>query len=231
MQPITRKQIAKMPISAIVFDMDGILVDTEKYWQQARIELARSVGQEWSLADQMHLMGSNTTEWVTYTRARLHLNHLTDTEVEASVRDRLLHYYETTLPLMPGAVEAVRLSAAHYPTALASGSAHWAIEAIMRLTGLGDLFQVRVSADEVAHGKPKPDVFLEAARRLGVDPKQMVGIEDSGNGIRALKAAGMKAIAVPTPEIPLTAEVSAMADVLLPSLASYNLALLESLSD
>jgi len=99
----------------------------------------------------------------------------------------------------------------------------------MRLTGLGQTFKVKVSADDVARGKPQPDVFLEAARRLGVSPQGMIGIEDSGNGIRALKAAGMKVIAVPTPEIPLSADTIAMSDVLLPSLEVYDLALLETL--
>ena len=219
-----------MPIKAIVFDMDGILVDTEKYWQQARVELAASVGQEWTLDDQRFLMGSNTREWVEYTKKRLKLDHMSDEQVEAAIKNRLLNYYETSLPVMPGAMEAVQLSATHYPIALASGSSHWAIDAVMRLTGLGKTIKVKVSADEVARGKPQPDVFLEAARRLGVAPHEMIGIEDSGNGIRALKAAGMKVIAVPTPEIPLSDETIAMADVLLPSLEAYNLALLETLN-
>jgi len=218
-----------MPISAIVFDMDGILVDTEKYWQQARVEFATSIGQTWTLDDQRFLMGSNTREWVTYTQQRLKLENMTFDQVEAQIKDRLLHYYESSLPIMPGAVEAVQLAATHYPIALASGSAHWAIDAIMRLTGLGQVFKVLVSADDVAHGKPAPDVFLEAARRLGVPPQEMVGIEDSGNGIRSLRAAGMRVIAVPTIEIPLSADTIALADVVLPTLESFNLAVLETL--
>jgi HAD superfamily hydrolase (TIGR01509 family) len=227
--PIERKIGITMPIAAIVFDMDGILVDTEKYWQQARIELANSVGQEWTQDDQRFLMGSNTREWVAYTQQRLKLDNMSFEQVEAAVKDRLLGYYETHLPIMPGAVEAVQLAATHYPIALASGSSHWAINAIMRLTGLGQTFKVLVSADEVSRGKPAPDVFLEAARRLGVPPQDMVGIEDSGNGIRALRGAGMRVIAVPTVEIPLTAETEAMADVILPTLEAFNLELLETL--
>jgi len=216
-------------IAGVVFDMDGILVDSEKYWHSARVDFAHSLDKEWSADDQSHLMGSNTREWAVYTQQRLALTDMPIEQIVEAIRGRLLPYYENNLPIMPGAIEAVNLIVAHYPIALASGSAPWAIDAIMRLTGLGNKFAIRVSADEVGRGKPSPDVFLEAAQRLGLPPDQLVGIEDSGNGIRALKAAGMKVIAVPTVEIPLTPEVLALADVVLPTLESLTLAMLQSL--
>jgi len=217
-----------MSIAAVIFDMDGVLVDTEKSWQRARVDFATGLGKPWTLDDQRRLMGSSTREWVHYMQERLGLD-MPDAQVEDEIKNRLLSYYEQKLPLPPGAVEAVQLAAGHYRVGLASGSAHWAIDAIMRLTGLRPLFGALVSGDEVARGKPAPDVFLETARRLGTSPEQIVGIEDSANGIRALKAAGMKAIAVPTPEIPLSLEVLAMADITLSSLAQFDLKLLQKL--
>jgi HAD superfamily hydrolase (TIGR01509 family) len=218
-----------MSIAAVIFDMDGVLVDTEKSWQRARIDFAASLGKSWTLDDQRRLMGSSTREWVKYMQERLELD-MPDPQVEDAIKSRLLSYYEQELPILPGAVEAIQLAARHYRVGLASGSAHWAIDAIMRITGLRPLFGSLVSGDEVAHGKPAPDVFLETARRLGTPPGQVAGIEDSGNGIRALKAAGMKAIAVPTPEIPLALEVLAMADVTLASLTQFDLELLQKLN-
>ncbi|MHB8752842.1 MAG: HAD family hydrolase [Aggregatilineales bacterium] len=218
-----------MSIAAIIFDMDGVLVDSEKFWQRARVDFAATFGKSWSLADQRQLMGSSTREWVKYMQQRLELD-MPDQAVEEAIKTRLLGYYEQELPILPGAVEAVKLAASHYPVGLASGSSHWAINAIMRITGLGPLFGALVSADEVARGKPAPDVFLETARRLGALPDQTIGIEDSANGIRALKAGGMKAIAVPTPEIPLSLDVLAMADITLASLTQFDWALLQKLS-
>ena len=218
-----------MSITAVIFDMDGVLVDTEKSWQRARVDFATTLGKPWTLDDQRRLMGSSTREWVRYMQQRLELD-MSDAQVEDEIKNRLLSYYEQRLPLLPGAVEAVQLAARHYQVGLASGSAHWAIDAIMRLTGLRPLFGSVVSGDEVAHGKPAPDVFLETARRLGTPPDHVVGIEDSANGIRALKAAGMKAIAIPTPEIPLSADVLGMADITLTSLTQFNLELIQGLN-
>lgn len=217
-----------MSITAIIFDMDGVLVDSEKLWQRARIDFATTVGKAWTTDDQRALMGSSTREWVKYMQQRLQLD-MTHEQVEDAIRSRLLAYYEEELPILPGAVEAVKLAASHYRVGLASGSAHWAIEEVMRITGLSTYFEAVVSGDEVARGKPAPDVFLETARRLGAAPDQVIGIEDSANGIRALKAAGMKAIAVPTHELPLSADVLALADAVLPSLKQFVLTLLMSL--
>ncbi len=218
-----------MSITAVIFDMDGILVDSEKFWQRARIDFATTVGKPWTTDDQRVLMGSSTREWVKYMQQRLELD-MTHEQVEDAIKNRLLAYYEKELPVLSGAVDAVKLAASRYRVGLASGSAHWAIEAIMRITGLSHYFGAVVSGDEVARGKPAPDVFLETAHRLGTPPDQVVGVEDSANGIRALKAAGMKAIAVPTHELPLSAEVLALADAVLPSLKQFDLALLEKLS-
>ena len=217
-----------MSIAAVIFDMDGVLVDTEKSWQRARIDFATTVGKPWTLDDQRRLMGSSTREWVHYMQERLELN-MPDAQIEDEIKNRLLSYYEQNLTILPGAVEAVKLVASHYPVGLASGSAHWAIDAIMEIIGIRSLFETLVSGDEVAHGKPAPDIFLETARRLDVAPEQVIGIEDSGNGIRALKAAGMRAIAVPTSEIPLADDILAMTDVTLVNLKQFNMELLQSL--
>jgi mannitol-1-/sugar-/sorbitol-6-/2-deoxyglucose-6-phosphatase len=148
-------------------------------------------------------------------------------EVMALVLARL----EARLPVLPGALEAVRLAATRYPVALASGSPIPIIKRVMELTGLDKVFQAMVYGDDQPRGKPHPDVYLETARLLGVSPERCVGIEDSINGIRSLHAAGMKIIAVPSPSFPLPDEIRALADVQLESLEDFSVTLLDALDD
>jgi HAD superfamily hydrolase (TIGR01509 family) len=216
-----------MLFDAVIFDMDGVLVDSEAYWLESRVEFADGLGKAWTLADQHVVMGCNTVEWAAIMRERLDLRDWALDAIIEPVRSGVIRRLEARLPLLPGAIEAVHTAASHYPVGLASGSPTAVIDTVMRLTGLDKAFTVRVYGDDIAHGKPAPDIYFEAARQLNARPSRCIGIEDSTNGLRALHAAGMAAIAVPSPGFSLPPDVLALADRVLPSLEFFSLALLK----
>lgn len=216
-----------MLFDAVIFDMDGVLVDSEAYWMESRMEFAASLGKVWTLDDQHAVMGRNTIEWAAGMRERLTLADMPLGDIIEPVRSGVIHRLEARLPLLPGAIEAVRTAASRYPVALASGSPNAVIDTVMRLSGLERVFPVKVYGDDMAHGKPAPDIYFEAARRLNARPSRCIGIEDSANGLRALHAAGMAAIAVPSPGFSLPPDVLALASRVLPSLEFFSLALLK----
>ncbi len=206
-----------MPIGAVVFDMDGVLVDSEPVWNQARVELAAAHGLAWTDELQRACMGRATVEWAEVMRDRLGLSMSIDQLIEEMGR-RMIAAYQRHLPVLPGAVEAVHRMAGAFRVALASGSMTVLIHHVLAATGLDRLIPVIVLGDTIPSGKPAPDIYLAAARRLGVEPPACAGVEDSGNGLRALRAAGMKAIAVPSPRYPLAPDVLALADLRLSTL-------------
>ena len=178
-----------MPIEAIIFDMDGVIVDSEEYWWQSRVEFAQKRGKVWSFDDQRTAMGRSTIEWAQVMQERLALDLPLDDimrEVIAGVNARL----DARLPVLPGAVEAVQAAAAAYPVALASGSPTSVIEEVMRLTGLDQVFRLVVYGDDMQHGKPDPEIYLTTAQKLGVDPANCLGIEDSATGCARSKRRG-----------------------------------------
>ena len=211
-----------MTIEAVIFDMDGILIDSEPYWFQSGAELATEIGKTWTKADHQSTMGLATEAWaqimIEHMGLTLSIEHLI-----ADMKRRMIAHYDEHLPILPGALEAVYSAANSYKVALASGSPRELIEHVMNLTGLDQVFHTIVRGDMVTRGKPAPDIYLEAARRLGVPPSVCIGIEDSPNGIRALKAADMIAIAIPSPNYPLADDIRDMADFVLPSLESFSL--------
>lgn len=217
-----------MPVRAVVFDMDGVIVDSESYWWETRVEFAGQFGKVWSFDDQRAVMGSSTHEWTQIMQERLALEMPRD-QIAAAVIGGVLARLHAHLPVLPGAVEAARACASAYPLALASGSPTVIIDEVMRLAGLDDVFTLRVYGDDMTHGKPDPEIYLTAAARLGVEPASCLGVEDSGNGLRALKAAGMVAVAVPSPGFPLTDDLLALADVRLPSLTEFSLELVRTI--
>lgn len=219
-----------MPIEAVIFDMDGIIVASEEYWWQSRVEWAAKLGKPWTHEDQRHAMGRNTAEWAAVMQERLHVPEIPLEQIMAEMIELVAAKLEANLPVLPGALEAVQLAAAHYPVGLASGSPIPIIRRVMQLTGLDSVFQVMVYGDDQPHGKPHPDIWFEAARQLGVDPTKCVGIEDSSNGVRSLVAAGMIAIAVPSPGFALPQDILDMADVTLDTLEQFDLPLLERLA-
>lgn len=217
-----------MPIEAVIFDMDGVLVDSEAYWYQSRIEFAEKRGKAWSMDDQHAAMGRSTVEWAQVMKDRLALDMTLDDVIE-EVRGGVIARIEARLPLLPGAIDAVYKAAEAYPVALASGSPTLVIDTVMSLTGLDKVFRTIVYGDDMKHGKPAPDIYLEAAKRLDITPEACIGIEDSVNGLKSLKAAGMYAIAVPSPGFTLPPTALALADRVLGSLEEFSIALVASL--
>jgi HAD superfamily hydrolase (TIGR01509 family) len=204
-------------IEAIVFDLDGLLLDTEQLWDEVREELTRERGGRWHAGAQRDMMGMSSPEWSRYMHERLGVPEQPE-EINAEVVRRMERRYRGRLPLIPGAREAVERLGARWPLALASSSNRELIDLTLELMGVARLFGATVSSEEVAHGKPAPDVYLEAVRRLGVEPTAAAAIEDSHNGIRSAKAAGMRVVAIPNTHFPPDPEAIALADAVLGTL-------------
>ncbi len=209
-------------IEAVVFDLDGVLVQTEEVWDEVREQLVRERGGRYDAEAQRAMMGMSSPEWSRYLHEELGVADA-PAEISAEVVRRMLARYEERLPLIPGALEAVERVAARWPLALASSSNRELIEAFLDASGARRHFRAAVSSEEVARGKPAPDVFLEAARRLGVDPSRCAAVEDSHSGLRSARAAGMRVIAIPNASYPPDDDALALADVVLPSLAELTL--------
>jgi HAD superfamily hydrolase (TIGR01509 family) len=205
-------------IEAVIFDLDGVLLDSEQVWDEAREQLARERDGRWHPGAQRDMMGMSSKEWSRYMHETIGLSEPPE-EISREVVRRLASLYREHLPELPGAREAVERLATRWPLGLASSSNRELIDLVLELMGVAHLFRATVSSEEVARGKPAPDVYLEAARRLGVDPTHAAAIEDSENGIRAAKAAGMRVLAIPNEHFPPAEEALAQADVVLESLA------------
>jgi HAD superfamily hydrolase (TIGR01509 family) len=205
-------------IEAVVFDLDGVLLDTEELWDEARRQIAEERGGRWRPDAQRAMMGMSSPEWSRYMHDVIGVPDTPD-RISEEVVERLAELYRRELPLVDGAIEAVRRIGARWPLGIASSSNRPLIDLFLDLTGTRDLFQATVSSEEVAHGKPAPDVYFEAAARLGEAPDRCVAIEDSENGIRSAAAAGISVLAIPNAVFPPNSEVLSLADVVLDSLA------------
>jgi HAD superfamily hydrolase (TIGR01509 family) len=204
-------------IEAVVFDLDGVLVDSEHVWDEVREQLARERGGRWHEKAQGDMMGMSSTEWSRYMHDVIGLDD-PPAEINAEVVRRMLARYRERLPLVDGAADGVRRLAARFRLAVASSSNRPLIDAVLDAAVLTELFAATVSSEEVPRGKPAPDVYLEAARRLGVSPTCCAAVEDSANGIRAARAAGMRVVAIPNRRYPPPADALALADAALGSL-------------
>jgi HAD superfamily hydrolase (TIGR01509 family) len=203
-------------IDAVVFDLDGVLVDSEEIWDRAREQLAKERGGRWHDGAQRDMMGMSSKEWSRYMHDVIGLEEPPE-EINREVVRRLTELYGEHLPVIAGAKEAVERLAARWPLGLASSSNRELIDLVLELLGVRALFRATVSSEEVARGKPAPDVYLEAARRLGVEPTRTAAIEDSHNGMLAAKAAGMRVIAIPNSHFPPGQDALGAADVVLAS--------------
>jgi HAD superfamily hydrolase (TIGR01509 family) len=204
-------------VAAVVFDLDGVVVDSEVIWNEVKRELTVETGGRWRDDAPRQMMGMSSGEWSRYLHDELAVP-LAPAEIDAAVVARVAERYRRRLPLMPGAAEAVERLAARWPLGLASSSNRPIIDLVLEAGGLARWFATSVSSEEVGRGKPAPDVYLEAVRRLGVAPEEAAAIEDSRNGIRVARAAGMRVIALPNPDYPPSADALAGADVVLQSL-------------
>jgi HAD superfamily hydrolase (TIGR01509 family) len=204
-------------IDAVVFDMDGVLLQSEEVWDEVREQFVRERGGRYDAEIQRAMMGMSSPEWSRYLHEHAGVPDEPDA-INAEVVRRMLAAYRDHLPLIPGAIDAVRRLAARFPLGLASSSNRELIDTVLDVAGLAPFFAATVSSEEVGRGKPAPDVYLEAARRLQVAPERCAAVEDSHGGIRSAKSAGMRVIAIPNPTYPPDDEALERADVTLASL-------------
>ena len=204
-------------MKALIFDLDGVLVDSEQAWDAARKDVVAANGGAWREGAEHDMLGMSSKEWPVYVVERLGAQ-LTPRQVNDAVVDAMLRGYRERLPLLPGARAAVERVAERVPIGLASSSNREVIDLVLERMGVAALFAATVSSEEVGRGKPAPDVYLEAARRMDVDPREAAAVEDSANGIRSAHAAGLRVFAIPNTHFPPAPEALALADEVLPDL-------------
>ena len=214
-------------IDAVVFDLDGVIVDSEQVWDEVRERYTRESGGTYIDSATRDMMGMSAPEWSRYMAETLHVPG-TPEEINADVIERMLERYGEAPPLIPGAVDAVQRIAARWPVAIASSSNPELIEVVLRVSGLDAVIRVVVSSQEVARGKPAPDVYLEAAQRLGIEAGRCAAVEDSHNGIRSAHAAGMHVIAIPNAHFPPDEDALALADVVVRSVDELTVELVDA---
>jgi HAD superfamily hydrolase (TIGR01509 family) len=217
-----------MAIEAVVFDLDGILTDSEPVWEAVRRDFVSERGGKWQPDTQRRLMGMSTSEWARYLSDELGVGMSPD-EVAQEVVRRMAERYSVELPLLPGAVDTVQRLARRWRLGLASSSPTKLIDVVLGRAGLTEYFTVAISTEEVADGKPAPDVYLAVTARLAVPPDQCAAIEDSSNGLRAARAAGMCVVAIPRPEYPPDPDALAGADLVVRSLELLTVESIEAL--
>jgi HAD superfamily hydrolase (TIGR01509 family) len=205
-------------LKAVIFDLDGVLVDSEAVWDQARRGVVGDNGGAWKPEATKAMMGMSSSEWSRYLHDELDVA-LAPEEINMRVVDRVLDAYRHEVPVLPGAVETVRGLASRWPLGLASSANRPVIDAVLQTTELTGCFAATVSGDEVERGKPAPDVYLAAARKLGVEPATAAAVEDSSNGLRSAAAASMVLIAIPNREFPPDSDALALAALVLDSIS------------
>ena len=206
-----------MSVAAVVFDLDGVLLDSEQAWDTARRELVAEHGGTWTATATRDMLGMSSNEWPAYVRDELGVP-LEPGAINRAVVAGVLDRYRRALPVVAGARQAVERLAARWPLGLATSSNREVIDVVLTALGLADRFAATVSSEEVGRGKPAPDVYLEAAALLGIDPRSAAAVEDSENGIRSAHAAGMRVVAIPNPHFPPAGEALRLADVTLAGL-------------
>jgi HAD superfamily hydrolase (TIGR01509 family) len=215
-------------IHAVVFDLDGVLVDSEQLWDRARRTVVADHGGEWREDATGAMQGMSSPEWGRYVRDALAVDLPTERIIDLVV-EAMLAGYERHLPLLPGAVDAVRRLAGRWPLGLASSSNRVVIDTVLRVAGLSDEFAVTVSSEEVARGKPAPDVYREVVGRLDRVPSECAAVEDSTNGILSALAAGLEVVVVPNHAYPPSAQALEGSPVVLDDLDELTVELIESL--
>jgi HAD superfamily hydrolase (TIGR01509 family) len=210
--------------NAVIFDLDGVLLESEQVWSAEKRELTLERGGVWSAAAEREMLGMSSTEWSRYMHEQLRVP-IEPSEISAAVVELVARRYREQLPLIDGADGAVRALAAGFSLGLASSSNRQIIDLVLELTGWAALFSVTISSEEVARGKTAPDVYLETVRRLEVPPGSCAAVEDSGAGIRSALAAGLIVVAIPNRAYPPDPEVLRQADLVLESLSQLEAAL------
>jgi HAD superfamily hydrolase (TIGR01509 family) len=217
------------PVAAVVFDLDGVLIDSEPVWEEVRRAYVAEHGGRWRPDSQRRLMGMSTAEWATYLHRELGVDRPPEV-IADEVLERMAARYGQRPPLLEGALAAVQRLAERWPLGLASSSSRRLIDLVLEAGGLARWFRATVSTEEVARGKPAPDAYLEVAARLGADPDACVAVEDSSNGVRSAAAAGMRVIATPSPRYPLDGDAASRAAAILGRLDDLTAATVDDLA-
>jgi HAD superfamily hydrolase (TIGR01509 family) len=215
-------------IRAVVFDLDGVLIESEQLWDAARRQVVADHHGRWREDATAAMQGMSSPEWSAYLRDELGVD-LPPEQIVELVVENLSARYDRGLPLVPGAVDAVRRLGRRWPLALASSANRVVIDKVLAVAGLQDAFRATVSSEEVPRGKPAPDVYLEAVRRLDEQPEACAAVEDSANGIRSAVAAGLHVVAVPNREFPPAAGVLDTADAVVATVQELTVELVDSL--
>jgi HAD superfamily hydrolase (TIGR01509 family) len=219
---------APVDLAAVVFDLDGVLIDSEQVWDAVRREVVADLGGRWTGEATTAMQGMSTPEWSRYLVHQLGVPGQ-PADVATEVIRRMADRYRADLPLLPGAVDAVRAVSERWPLGVASSSPPDVIRTVLAAAGLSDRFRAVVSSEQVSRGKPAPDVYLAAAAELGLPPADCVAVEDSANGLRAAAAAGMAVVAVPNPHYPPPEDALRLAAAVAPTVAEVTPELLASL--
>jgi len=215
-------------IRAVVFDLDGVIIDSEEVWEEVRRGYVAEHGREFLPDTQDRMMGMSTGEWSRHLAEEVGVPRTPD-QVAADVLGRMAERYRAALPLIPGSVEAVRRLGERFTLGLASSSARILIDQVLATAGLTDAFQVTLSTEEVPRGKPYPDVYLTAAEKLGLTPAVCAAVEDSSNGLRSAAAAGLAVVAVPHGVYPPAPDAIAGASLIVSDLGSLTVEAIDRL--
>jgi HAD superfamily hydrolase (TIGR01509 family) len=214
--------------ACVVFDMDGVIVDSEPLWVRARKDLVREAGGQWLPEAETAMMGISSDRWSAYMRDRLGLQAMAPGQIRDEVIGRMVAMYGAGVPLMPGARDAIEATGQRWRLGLASGSDRVLLDTVLEATGLRERFAATISGQEVTAGKPDPLIYQAVCRRLGADPHSCLAIEDSGSGIESALAAGMSVVAVPRPGFEPDPGVLARATAVLPDLTRLTADLVDS---
>jgi HAD superfamily hydrolase (TIGR01509 family) len=215
-------------IAAVIFDLDGVLIDSEEVWARVRRAYTEAHGGSYAPEADRAMQGMSSVEWSRYMADSLGVS-VEPEAISREVAEQVASEYRRELPLLPGAVDAVRSLAGRWTLGLASSANRSLIDLVLRESGLASCFVATVSSEEVPRGKPAPDVYLEAAARLGVAASQCAAVEDSSNGLRAAAAAGMRVVAVPNRAYPPAEDALALASVVLRGVGELTPSLVERL--
>lgn len=213
---------------AVIFDLDGVIIDSEEWWDEVRTELATTHGREWPAEATRAMQGMSTNEWSTYLAETVGIPR-TAPDIANKVIETMAARYAAELPLITGAVETVRTIAEEYVVAIASSSPRILIDTVLAESGLDPAVAYSLSTEQVAAGKPSPAVYLAVAAELDCDPKLSVAIEDSSNGLRSAHAAGLLVVAVPNPTFPPTADALDLADAVIADISLLNVEVVQRL--
>ncbi|WP_133825433.1 HAD family hydrolase [Actinomycetospora succinea] len=215
-----------MELRAVVFDLDGVLLESEHLWEEMWVRYAERFAVRWTPEDTAHVQGMSAPEWSAYLAERSGSGESAEACERAVVDDMVAALESGRMEPYPGAVAMVRDAAEKVPVGLATSAPRRLVDAVLARNDLTASFTATVSSAEVARGKPSPDVYVEAAARLGVDPGHCVGVEDSSNGLRAAHAAGLTVVAVPNPTYPPKSDALALATTVVDGVAGAREAVL-----